>query len=317
MRNYNTFDWKDYVNSYEDLKLISNKALAWKHWNRFGIREGRDAKFKEVNDKLIISKQFFEDNYTIYITRHMNSDITSRYWIHNYHCIRRIYSNVNIVVIDDNSDSRYLTNDNNFSDITFIYVNQDSMNNYIGRGELLPFHAFYHDSPTKYAIFIHDSIFIHKPIHTYIYEDDYIPLWSFKSLNWYRHLYENTIDILSKFKNGKELVKIYKNPNIWEGSFGCMCVVSKHYVDLLNTKFDLFKIGMENICNRDDRMVLERILPIFFHYLHGYNPETIFDDIHSWALTNISKMWDLSWKEYIRNESKFQQVPLIKIWSGR
>ena len=99
MRNYNTFDWKDYINSYKDLKHISNKALAWRHWNRFGIHERRDARFNEVNNKLIISKQFFEDNYTIYMTRHIENEITSRYWVYNYHCIRRIYSNVKIVVI--------------------------------------------------------------------------------------------------------------------------------------------------------------------------------------------------------------------------
>lgn len=317
MRNYNNFDWKKYINSYDDLKHVPNKALAWRHWNRFGIREKREAYFKEVDDKLIISKEYFENNYTIYITRHMNNDTTSRYWIHNYHCIRRIYSNVNIVIIDDNSNPEYLVNDNNFNDVTFKYINKTSMNKLIGCGELLPFYMFHNDRPTTYALFIHDSVFIHKPIHKFIFESDYISLWSFKSLNWYRQLYVNSVNILSKFNNGNELVKIYKQYETWEGNFGCMCVVSKYYIDLLNSKFNFLDVGIKNIYNREDRMVLERALAIYYNYLHGENPPTIFDDIHSWALTNISKMWDLSWKEYIKNETNFQEIPLIKIWSGR
>ena len=317
MRNYNNFDWKKYINSYEDLKCIPNKAMAWRHWNKFGIHEKREAYFNEINDNLIISKEYFENNYTIYITRHMDGDITSRYWIHNYHCIRRIYSNVNIIIIDDNSNPEYLVNDGNFSDITFQYINETSMNNFIGCGELLPFYMFYKNPPTTYALFIHDSLFIHKPIHKFIFESDYISLWSFKSLNWYRQLYANSINILSKFNNGNKLIEIYKQHNVWEGNFGCMCIVSKYYIELLNSKFNFFEVSIKNIHNRYDRMVLERIIPICYKYLHDENPPTIFDDIHSWALTNISKMWDLSWKEYIKNESKFQEIPLIKIRSGR
>ena len=41
------FDWEQYLNSYEDLKIagINTKEKAWKHWIRFGQKEGRVCKF--------------------------------------------------------------------------------------------------------------------------------------------------------------------------------------------------------------------------------------------------------------------------------
>ena len=38
---YFNFDWKNYVNNYDDLKHMDNKEEAWTHWNNHGKNEGR------------------------------------------------------------------------------------------------------------------------------------------------------------------------------------------------------------------------------------------------------------------------------------
>jgi hypothetical protein len=39
--DYELFDWQLYVGSYEDLKHIDSRELAWSHWINFGKQEGR------------------------------------------------------------------------------------------------------------------------------------------------------------------------------------------------------------------------------------------------------------------------------------
>lgn len=47
--NYENFDWKYYVNRYHDLKKITTKEEAWKHWINFGDKELRSCnKFNDI-----------------------------------------------------------------------------------------------------------------------------------------------------------------------------------------------------------------------------------------------------------------------------
>lgn len=319
MKNFTNFNWKDYINRYDDLCRIPSKELAWRHYKRFGEKENRIANFSDngADSNIKISKQFFVKNFTIYITRHVNSPVTSNYWVHSYHSIRFLYPNINIHIIDDNSNQEFIKDDGNFKDITFHYINENNMKDYIGRGELLPFIIFNNNPETKYALFIHDSIFIHKPIHDLLYEDDFYSFWSFKSLCWYRELYSKTITFLSKFKNNSQLNSIYKSYDMWEGTFGGICVVSSPYIELLNKKYNFINVCIENIKCRNDRMVLERILSILYFDLRKESPKTIFSDIHSWSLINLKKIWNLSWKDYMTNEKFYKNIPIIKVWSGR
>ena len=43
------------------------------------------------------------------ISRHVNSEKTDKYWKHSIRLLRRLYPYVKIVVIDDNSDTNFLT----------------------------------------------------------------------------------------------------------------------------------------------------------------------------------------------------------------
>ena len=39
--NFDTFNWKTYINNYTDLKDITDKKTAWEHWINHGINENR------------------------------------------------------------------------------------------------------------------------------------------------------------------------------------------------------------------------------------------------------------------------------------
>ena len=47
------FDWHTYVNKYPDLSFITDKQTAYRHYNRYGIKEGRTPN-KEITEKIII-----------------------------------------------------------------------------------------------------------------------------------------------------------------------------------------------------------------------------------------------------------------------
>lgn len=309
--NYNNFDWKLYKNKYSDLSIINNKHSAWSHWINFGKKEGRKKCIITTPENKYITKDFFENNYTIYITRHMNDNISQKYWIHNYNCIRANYQKINIVIIDDNSHKIYSDMDKNYNvNATIIYSDFNK------RGELLPFYYYYKNNPTPYAIFIHDSVFIQNEIHTLIFKSNYIPLWSFSSISWHNKLKNNIIDVTSKLKYGYELLNIYRDISKWDGTFGCMCVISNTYLNLLNTEFNFIPTLLKIIDNRDKRMCFERILSLMYYKINKNDMISLFGNIHEWSLNTYNEMWGLTWKEYLISKNLKEKM-IIKVWTGR
>ena len=83
-----------------------------------------------------ISKIVYDmDQIGFIILRHVNSELTNQYWIHCYNCIRKHYPENMILIIDDNSDYRYITNKGLYKTLT---INSE----YPGRGELLPYYYY-------------------------------------------------------------------------------------------------------------------------------------------------------------------------------
>lgn len=324
IQNYNDFDWRKYIDYYPDLKKtpsINNKQSAWKHWVGDGMKEKRQ--FFVVNkERTYLSREFFEDNYTIYITRHMNNEETSKYWKHSYECLRQMYKKVNIVVIDDNSIENFTMGDKEVKDVTFFYSNKENKDNKFGckeftkRGEMLPFYYFHTYGTTKYALFLHDSVFIQRPIHDNIFEDDFLSFWSFNSLSWHIQLRDAMKICISKFEKSRELENVWKNLNCWQGTFGGICIVSRDYVDELEKDYKFISIGLNEIDSRDKRMLLERLLSIFYFHKHDRSPHTLFADIHVWSRGTFGKSWGLKWEEY-QNNPRLKAAYVVKVWSGR
>ena len=74
-------------------------------------------------------------NFGFIMTRHVNSATTNNYWNQSIRCIRRLYPDTKIVVIDDNSNYEYITEET-------LYKTTIINSEYPKRGELLPYIYF-------------------------------------------------------------------------------------------------------------------------------------------------------------------------------
>lgn len=72
------------------------------------------------------------------ILRHVNNDLTNKYWIHCYNCIRKHYQENHILIIDDNSNYNFITNKE-------LYKTTIINSEYHQRGELLPYYYYLHN----------------------------------------------------------------------------------------------------------------------------------------------------------------------------
>ena len=66
------------------------------------------------------------------ILRHVNNAVTNEYWIYSYNCIRKLYPENEIMIIDDNSKYQFVTPIN-------LYKTSIIQSEYPKRGELLPY----------------------------------------------------------------------------------------------------------------------------------------------------------------------------------
>jgi hypothetical protein len=108
------------------------------------------------------------------ILRHVNSNITNKYWIKCYDCIRKYYPENTIMIIDDNSDYNFITNKE-------LYNTHIIQSEYPKRGELLPYYYYIHNKLFDKAVFIHDSVFINKYMD-FSKIDKYQILWGFEHI---------------------------------------------------------------------------------------------------------------------------------------
>ena len=338
INNVRHWNYNAYRARYADLKNMGHPRDLLKHAMTIGISEGREFVFdnnyffpKKLIDKYVnyyrnvyltkqkvynkiensISKEFFEENYTVYILRHMNDDNTSKYWRFCYNKLRGLYPNVKLTIIDDNSLEQYTKCDYELEDVTFYYSKHESseefdIKEFRKRGELLPYYYYYTYGTTKYALFIHDSVFINKPINDYIYETDYLALWNFEKTVHAKQLKKLIFDGFEDLDLEKE----------WEGVFGGMCVMSKIYLEKLNSEYSFFLICLHEIDNRTKRMILERLLGILYYNIYGKKQDSLFGDITcNCSFTDMK--WGLSWDTYHEMGQSLQNMPLVKIWTGR
>ena len=67
IKEYLNFDWKSYINSYDDLINIKTKEDAWYHWINYGKLEGRFVNIL-INDKDI--ENFIHFDWKQYVSNY-------------------------------------------------------------------------------------------------------------------------------------------------------------------------------------------------------------------------------------------------------
>jgi hypothetical protein len=226
------------------------------------------------------------------ILRHVNNHEQNQYWIHCYKCIREYYKENKILIIDDNSNYKFITNE-------ILYKTLIIQSEFPKRGELLPYYYFLQNNLFDIAVIIHDSVFFNSYIDFSLI-DKYKILWEFEH-NWDKP--ENEIKLIKKFNN-KDLLDFYNNKNLWKGCFGGMTVISHKYLVFINKKFNLSNL-LEYVVNREDRMAFERVIACLLQI--NCRNQSLLGIIHKYC------RWGIKFKE----KDKFKNLPIIKTWSGR
>jgi hypothetical protein len=279
-----------------------------------------DQEIKNDQEKKTLNKRYKNKNYGFIITRHVNSEKTNKYWNQSIKCIRRLYPLTTIVVIDDNSNQKFVKPFNEYKNV--IYIQSE----FHGRGELLPFIYLLKYHFFDKAIIIHDSVFFHKKINFEKIKQPVIPLWHFN-----RYIDEtqnkiNNIRIASQLKNKTEVINNLSNildndynviqwkKNLeWSGCFGVQCFINYYFLLNIQKKYK-FTNMIPLVRTRNDRCSLERIMAVLFYIefpqLQLY--KSLFGDIFSYM------KWGYTFEEYSSNLKKKRVIkPVVKVWTGR
>lgn len=255
------------------------------------------------------------NNFGFIITRHVNSEITNKYWNNSIKLLKFFYPNKKIVIIDDNSDSNFLKSDFDYNNVEII------QSEFPGRGELLPYYYFIKNKFFENAVILHDSVFFHKRIHfEKLNGVKAIPLWHFIKD---KENLSNTLKIIEKLKNNVIIKdKLEINQNImfslthskWYGCFGCQSYINHSFLLHIEQKYNISSLT-NVIKNRSDRCCLERIIGCIFYTESPkiITTKSILGDImiyHLWGTYNYN-MYE--------NNLKKGTIPrgVIKVWTGR
>lgn len=285
LNNYNfyqNFIFNDYDKFMQNYKQNTNKIY----------NNNINQIIKSSNTYKFIQKK--NDKFGFIIIRNVIDEESDMYWQECYISIRKFY-NEKIIIIDDNSDKKYLTQNVIFKNCKIIE------SKYKQRGEILGYYYLFKYNFFEKAIILHDSIFIKKKINFENYNN--IPLFIFNNHTWD----DDTLilKIMRKLKNVKLDIFTKKN---WNGCFGIMSVINYNFLKKINETYNFFDVIINNILNRDDRMALERIFGYIFFLENNQSNKSIFGDIHNYC------EWGLTFDDYINNNI---DLPCVKIWHGR
>jgi hypothetical protein len=225
------------------------------------------------------------------ILRHVNSELTNKYWINCYHCIRRHYPENTILIIDDNSNPAYISTET-------LYKTLIIHSEYHKRGELLPYYYYLQHKLFDSAVILHDSVFINRYIDFSV--DKYKLLWEFE------HQCDQTEDVTAMLKqfNNPELLAFYENKTLWKGCFGGMSLITYDFLHHVNSKYDLSKL-LDCITNRYNRCSFERVIACLLQM--EYKRETLFGNINNY----------IHWGTQFHEKDRYDHLPVTKVWTGR
>lgn len=167
-----------------------------------------------------------------------------------YTSIRKFYPNNLILIVDDGS----LLSDPHGYDSRTIVV-QSTVR---GTGEFGLYYYYHLTHLFERAVLMHDSMVVNKSIS--LPDVDIIYLWHFV-FNDYLHVVKAEVEaLLSELASKDEAERKYKS-NAWSGMFGCSCIMTWNYLDLLVSRYQIFRL-LPKVKTRTMRCAMERVLGI-------------------------------------------------------
>ena len=226
------------------------------------------------------------------ILRHVNNEMTNKYWIHCYNCIRKQYPENSILIIDNDSNYTFITDEK-------VYKTTIINSEYPGRRELLPYYYYLHHTKLfNVAVILQDSVFINKQIDMSV--DTYKMIWEFEH-TWDQ--IEDETKMINVF-NDLELTKFYKNKHLWKGCFGGMSIITHEYLSFVNRTYDISKL-LNLVLNKYNGCSFERVIACLLQK-HKVT-KSLLGNIHAYC------PWGITFAQ----KEAYTHLPIIKCWTGR
>ena len=241
------------------------------------------------------------------MTRHIQDKKTNSYWFKSYQSIRKFYPHVPIVIIDDNSNPKYIDPDqeNRLNNCRII------PSQYPRRGEMLAYYYFLQHHWFEKAVIIHDSVFVREKVDFSKCKNVKF-LWHFESdVRFDDRVFET---MFLRQMDGPYLDMYTNKKEYWKGCFGVMSVIEYSFLKKISYMFVL----RDNINSRRHRSCMERIFAVmcFHHYPELMRDCSFFGDIQN----EYPRKWGYTLKEYEQDERETNTddlPPFVKVWTGR
>lgn len=249
-----------------------------------------------------------DKSYVFVILRHIITPRDNDLWISSYNSIRKFYTN-KIIIIDDNSVINTVNGK--------LYNVEVLSSQFPGAGEILPYYYFLQHHWADNMIFIHDSMFLHRPFTGAELEQEVIFHWYFKANGFDDS--RKISNYLSLLVNEKELLHYYKQPtSVWKGCSGGAAIISYDIVSLLETKYELFSRLTISIKTRKDRETFERVFGIVLYAEGMIDNKTCsnFGDILTYPGAFESETNNFETASHIVQQRGYDTA-IIKVWRGR
>jgi hypothetical protein len=258
----------------------------------------------DTNDT-IPNQPIISKTYGFIISRHVNSERTNKYWNRCVKLIRTLYPYRLIVIIDDNSNQRFLKADHDYKNLIVV------KSEYPGRGELLPYIYFAKNKWFDKAVIIHDSVFFHKRIAFESLNLPVISLWNFSKIHNKTHL-QNNLRIAGSLNYRNLIQKCLIDDSVWRGCFGVQSFIKHSFLLHIMNKYNINNL-LNVVRSREDRCSLERIFAVIFYLeLRTMNTSLLGE------MDRLVK-FEYTYEQYINTLRLTGTVPqkVVKVFTGR
>ncbi len=248
-------------------------------------------------------------SYVFVILRHLRNPSDNDLWISSYNSIRRFYTN-KIVIIDDNSSMNTVNGKLYETDIIY--------SDYPGAGECLPYFYFLMHRWADRMIFLHDTMFLHRPFLPSEVDTTLRFHWHFDPTD--KEFIPRLQQLLTSFKQHEPLTSFLSSAptTAWKACFGVAGVIDLSVANQLEEKYKLFSTAVLMIRNRRDREMMERLfgLVAFHEKLVTTDQCSTFGSILQYPKCFESQDMTLKTATYEVERTGYPTA-ILKVWRGR
>ncbi len=248
-------------------------------------------------------------SYVFVILRHIRNPSDNDLWISSYNSIRRFYTN-KIVIIDDNSSMNTVNGKLYETDIIY--------SDYHGAGECLPYFYFLMHQWADRMIFLHDTMFLHRPFLQREVDTSLCFHWHFDPTD--KEFIPRLQQLLTSFKNHEPLSTFLSSAPTteWKACFGVAGIIELSVAVQLEEKYKLFSTAVLMIRNRRDREIMERLfgLVVFHEKLITTDKCSTFGSILHYPKCFESQDMTLKTATYEVERTGYPTA-ILKVWRGR